>query len=121
MAWDGETNLQIIVRWSNRRIFLQSAKSVAARVKREYQCLLRRYIPKGTDLSVHSHAYLNKVARQQADGLGSGIMGVDEVARAGRKGFRGASLGHLHLAPGGMCVEEDRRSRQGSIRTARPL
>src|SRR5258707_10747937 len=26
--------------------------------------LLRRYIPKGTDLSVHSHAYLNKVARQ---------------------------------------------------------
>jgi hypothetical protein len=26
--------------------------------------LLRHYVPKGTDLSVHSHAYLNKVARQ---------------------------------------------------------
>jgi IS30 family transposase len=26
--------------------------------------LVRRYIPKGTDLSVHSRAYLNKVARQ---------------------------------------------------------
>lgn len=25
---------------------------------------LRRYTPKGADLSVHSHAYLNKVARQ---------------------------------------------------------
>ena len=29
-----------------------------------YGDLLRQYFPKGTDLSVHSQAYLNKVARQ---------------------------------------------------------
>jgi hypothetical protein len=34
-------------------------------------------------------------------------MDVDEVAHAGRKVFRGPSLGHLHLAPGAMRVEED--------------
>ena len=37
---------------------------MAARVERDTIDLLRHYIPKGTDLSVHSHAYLNKVARQ---------------------------------------------------------
>ena len=66
MAWDGETNLQIIVRWRSRRIFLQSAKSVAARVEREHQWSAKTLHSEGTDLSVHSHAYQNKVAQLNA-------------------------------------------------------
>jgi IS30 family transposase len=34
------------------------------RAHQEIDGLLRQYFPKGTDLSVHSQAYLNKVARQ---------------------------------------------------------
>jgi hypothetical protein len=49
----------------HRRLFLRSAKSLAARVEREHQSPAETVLPEGrTDLSVHSQAYLNKVARQ---------------------------------------------------------
>jgi hypothetical protein len=39
-------------------------KAVATRVDENTNSLLRQHFPRGTDLSVHSQAHLNKVARQ---------------------------------------------------------
>ena len=42
----------------------KSAKSGGSAGRTNTNGLLRRYIPKGTDLSVQSQAYLNKAVRQ---------------------------------------------------------
>jgi len=48
----------------HRRQVLEPAKPVVVWVDREPQWFTDQYSPKGNDLSVHSQAYLNKVARQ---------------------------------------------------------
>jgi len=48
----------------HRRLLLRSAKPVAARVEREHQWPAETVLPERTDLSAHSQAHLNNVARQ---------------------------------------------------------
>jgi hypothetical protein len=64
--WKGNLRIIVALRWRrNRRIFLRSAKRPWQSGSNENtNGLLRQYFPKGTDLSMHSQAYLNKVARQ---------------------------------------------------------
>jgi len=65
LTWDrGELTDHRRLRWRpNRRIFLRSAKPVAARVEREHHGLLTQYFPVGHDLSC-TRKPSNKVARQ---------------------------------------------------------
>jgi IS30 family transposase len=60
----GKDTRTVVSALINRRLFLRSAKPVAARVEREHQWPAETVLSKGADLSVHSQAYLNKVARQ---------------------------------------------------------
>ncbi len=45
-------------------LFLRPAFAVATGLEREYQRPSRQYFPKGTDLSVHSQADLDRVAAE---------------------------------------------------------
>jgi IS30 family transposase len=81
----------------HRRQFLEPAKPVVVWVDREHQWFTEQYSPKGTDLSVHSQAYLNKVARQLNERPRQTLQfeTVDQLRRhpiIGRASFRGDSV-----------------------------
>jgi hypothetical protein len=54
--------------------------------------LLRQYFPQGTDLSVHSQAHLNKVARQLLPGYESGRF--DQLISTLRDAVKSVCLGN---------------------------
>jgi len=75
----GETNLQIIVRWPNRGIFLQSAKIPWQRESNaNTNGLLRRYLLKGANLSMHSHAHVG-VSTMESSRRFAGASSLSEV------------------------------------------
>ena len=60
------TVIIVALRWRPKSTFIfaiRKARGSAGRA-RTPNGLLRQYFPKATDLSMHSQAYLNKVARQ---------------------------------------------------------
>jgi IS30 family transposase len=60
----GPNGMSVLL-WSNIHIYFCDPQSPWQRRSNENtNGLLRQYFPKSTDLSVHSQAYLNKVARQ---------------------------------------------------------
>jgi len=82
--------------------------------------LLRQYFPKGTDLSVHSQAYLNKVARQLAIATGRPLLGCQSAPNrdpgsASKRDPTFLRFERLALAPSELVgVAETTRARVGA-------